>query len=118
MHRVISTELCIGVLIGSLAFAAEEQIVQDLSGNGSRTTRPFTVKDGWELRWTATNELSLFLLDAQGQPLEALGYSIGDAGGTTHHGKGGTYLLQRTLDYHSGATAIKFLLFDQVFSFV
>ena len=53
------------------------------TGYGSRTPGLYcerTVKDGWEVRWTATNELSIFLLDAQGQPLEALGHSMGDAG--------------------------------------
>ena len=83
MHRLISTVLCVGLLLGGLVFAAEEQIVVELAGNGSRTTRPFTVQAGWEVRWTATNELSLFLVDAQGQPLEALGHSMGDAGGAT-----------------------------------
>ncbi len=53
-----------------------------------------------EVRWTATNELSLFLLDGQGQQLEALGHSMGDAGGATYHAKGGTNSLRISSDEH------------------
>lgn len=66
-----------------IALATEEQVIQQLTANGSRTAQPFAVKDGWEMRWTATNDLSLFLLDVQGQPLQALGNSVGDASGAT-----------------------------------
>jgi hypothetical protein len=107
MHRLISTVLCVGLLLVGLANAAEEQVVQELTGNGSRTIRPFTVKDGWEVRWTATNELSFFLLDAQGQQLEALGHSIGDAGGATYYAKGGTYSLRISSNAHWTITVVQ-----------
>jgi hypothetical protein len=107
MRRLMSTILCVGLLLGGVAFAAEEQIVQELTGNGSRTTRPFTVKDGWEVRWKATNELLLFLLDAQGQPLEALGHSMGDAGGATYYAKGGTYSLRISSNAHWTVTVVQ-----------
>lgn len=100
MYRLISAMLCGWLLFTGVVFAADEQIVTELTGNGSRTTRPFTVKDGWEIRWTATNELSLFLLDTQGQALEALGHSMGDAGGATYHAKGGTYSLRIASNAH------------------
>lgn len=107
MYRLISAVLCGWLLLAGMAFAAEEQIVQELTGNGSRTTRPFTVSDGWEVRWTATSELSLFLLDMQGQQLEALGHSIGDAGGATYHAKGGTYLLRISSTAHWTITVVQ-----------
>lgn len=107
MHRLMSTVLCVGLLLGGLVFAADEQIVVELTGNGSRTTRPFTVKDGWEVRWTATNELSVFLVDAQGQPLEALGHSMGDAGGATYYAKGGTYSLRIASNAHWTVTVVQ-----------
>lgn len=107
MYRLISVVLGGWLLFAGVAFAAEEQIVTELTGNGSRTTRPFTVTDGWEVRWTATNELSLFLLDAQGQPLEALGHSMGDAGGATYHAKGGTYSLRITSNAHWTVTVVQ-----------
>jgi len=107
MYRLISVVLGGWLLLAGVAFAAEDQIVVELTGNGSRTTRPFTVTDGWEVRWTATNELSLFLLDAQGQPLEALGHSLGDAGGATYHAKGGTYLLRISSNAHWTVTVVQ-----------
>jgi hypothetical protein len=107
MHRLISTVLCVGLLLGGLASAADEQIVMELTGNGSRTTRPFTVKEGWEVRWTATNELTVFLVDAQGQPLEAMGHSMGDAGGATYYAKGGTYSLRIASNAHWSVTVVQ-----------
>lgn len=82
-------------------------LVVELTGDGSRTTRPFTVADGWEVRWTATNERSLVLLDAQGQPLETLGHSTGDAGGATYQAKGGTYLLRISRHAHWTVTVVQ-----------
>lgn len=79
-------------------FAADEQIVKALTGNSSGMTRPVTVREAGG--WTATNELSLFLLDGQGQQLEALGHSMGDAGGATYHAKGGTNSLRISSDEH------------------
>lgn len=107
MYRLMSIVLGGWVLLAGMAFAAEEQIITELTGNGSRTTRPFTVTDGWEIRWTATNELSLFLLDAQGQQLEALGHSLGDAGGATYHAKGGTYSLRISSNAHWTVTVVQ-----------
>jgi hypothetical protein len=107
MRRFITTVLGVGLLLGGIAFAEEEQIIQQLAANGSRTTRPFTVKDGWEVRWTSTNDLSVFLLDAQGQPLQALGHSMGDAGGATYHAKGGTYSLSIASNAHWTVTVIQ-----------
>jgi hypothetical protein len=107
MHRLISTVLCVRLLLGGLALAADEQIVMELTGNGSRTTRPFTVKEGWEVRWTATNELTVFLVDAQGQPLEAMGHSMGDAGGATYYAKGGTYSLRIASNAHWSVTVVQ-----------
>lgn len=94
MPRLISAGLCIGLLLAATAFAAAEQIIQQLSANGSRTTRPFTIKDGWEVQWKTNKDLSIFLLNGQGQPLEALSNSKGAGTGSTYHAKGGTYSLK------------------------
>ncbi|MDK2741489.1 MAG: hypothetical protein H8K03_13795 [Nitrospira sp.] len=107
MYRLMSVVMCGSLLLAGLVFAAEEQIIQELTANGSRTTRPFTVKDGWEVRWTATNDFSLFLLDAQGQQLEALGNSTGDAAGATYHAKGGTYSLKISSNAHWTVTVVQ-----------
>jgi hypothetical protein len=57
MLRMVSTLICAGLRLTASGAATEEQIVQDLTANGSRTTRPFTVNDGWEVRWPDTNDL-------------------------------------------------------------
>ena len=107
MYQLIGAVLCGSLLLSGVVLAADEQMVVELTGNGSRTTRPFTVKDGWEVRWTTTNELSLFLIDAQGQPLEALGHSMGDAGGATYYAKGGTYSLRIASNAHWTVTVVQ-----------
>jgi hypothetical protein len=107
MYQLIGAVLCGSLLLSGVVLAADEQMVVELTGNGSRTTRPFTVKDGWEVRWTATNELTVFLLDVQGQPLEALGHSMGDAGGATYHAKGGTYSLRIASNAHWTVTVVQ-----------
>ena len=50
---------------------------------------------------------SWFLLDAQGQPLEALAHSMGDAGGATYHAKGGTYSLRISSNAHWTVTVVQ-----------
>jgi len=107
MYQLIGVLLCGWLMFTDVVLAEEEQIVMELTGNGSRTTRPFTVKDGWEVRWTATNELSVFLVDVQGQPLEALGHSMGDAGGATYYAKGGTYSLRIASNAHWSVTVVQ-----------
>ena len=107
MYRLISAVICSWLLLVGVAFAGGEQIVQELTGNGSLTTRAFTVEDGWEVRWTATNDFSLSLLDAEGQSLKALGHSIGDAGGATYRATGGTYSLGISSNAHWTVTVVQ-----------
>ncbi|MHC9061470.1 hypothetical protein ACYX34_02095 [Nitrospira sp. CMX1] len=66
MHRLITLVLMDFLVMSGWALAADEQNTQELTANGLRTMQPFTVKDHCEVRWTSTNDLSLFLLDAQG----------------------------------------------------
>lgn len=46
MLQMASTLVCARLLLTASGAAAEEQIVQELTANGSRITRPFTVNDG------------------------------------------------------------------------
>ncbi len=107
MTRLMSVVLCCWVLLAGVAFGGGEQIVEELTGDGSLTTRAFTVEDGWEVRWTATNDLSLSLLDAEGHSLKALGHSIGNAGGATYRAKGGTYSLGISSNAHWTVTVVQ-----------
>jgi hypothetical protein len=107
MYQLIGAVLGGWLLLAGVVLAADEQMVMEMTGNGSPTTRPFTVKDGWEVRWTATNGLTVFLLDAQGQPLEELGHSMGDAGAATYYVKGGTYSLRIAGNAHWTVTVVQ-----------
>ncbi|BFU90112.1 MAG: hypothetical protein NTAFB01_12990 [Nitrospira sp.] len=79
--------------LAATAFAAVEQVVQQFSANGSRTTRPFTVKDGWEVRWTSEKSIGLFAVNEQGETIAEIGSA--DAGpGSTYQAKGGTFSIQ------------------------
>lgn len=107
MHRLLTLVL-MGVLgLSGWAFAADEQNIQELTANGSLTTQPFTVNDHWEVRWKSTNDLSLFLLDAQGKQVEELGHSNGHASGATYHAKGGTYSLKISTSAHWTITVVQ-----------
>lgn len=78
----------------SPAWAAEEQIVQQLSANGSRTIRPFTVNDGWEVRWKTDKDVDIYLVDPNGDLVDKLASSDHAGTGSTYHAKGGTYSLK------------------------
>lgn len=78
----------------SPVWAADEQIVFTQSANGSRTTRPFTVKDRWEVQWKSDKDLTLFLMDTKGQPIDSLGNSTQAGTGSTYRAEGGIYSLK------------------------
>lgn len=82
-------------------FAADDgTVVMELSGKGSRNTRPFIVKDHWEIRWNSQSE-DRFTIDAvktdAANALESLGQSVASqdhAGpGETYVDRGGRYYL-------------------------
>lgn len=94
MVRIVGllTLLIFGLL--TPAWAADEQIVQQLSANGSRTIRPFTVKDGWEVRWKTDKDVDIYLVDPNGDLVDKLASSDHAGTGSTYHAKGGTYSLK------------------------
>lgn len=85
--------ICLGG--ADLASAADEQVVFREAASGTKNTRPFTVQDGWELRWEVRgNTFAAFLHTADGQAIAELA-SVGKPGpGATFHPKGGTYFLE------------------------
>lgn len=75
------------------AFA--EEVVQQASASGTRNLRPFTVKDGWELRWTAAGPIFTAILHAQnGDPVDTIAVQTKPGPGATYYPTGGTYYLQ------------------------
>lgn len=75
--------------------AAAEEILQQASANGTRNLRPFTVKDGWELRWdTKSPMFTVMLHSTTGELVDTLATQMQPGPGVTYYPKGGTYYLQ------------------------
>ena len=79
--------------------AHAEEIIQHTSGTGHRHLQPFTVKDGWELRWEVTGDNSLLqvVIDRVNPPPDIAIDSVtipGPAKGQKMFAKGGTYYLR------------------------
>jgi hypothetical protein len=106
--EVSMERLLVGVLVGLLCFVgvsasvlAEDgggggggRVVLKKSANGSRTLRPFTVQDGWEARWESTADISLYLLNEKGDPIESLASTKKAGNGSTYHQKGGRHSIK------------------------
>lgn len=79
------------------AWSADEQAVFTQSANGTRNTRPFTVKDRWELQWETKGEkLAIFLFTSDGEPRGMLPIVTQDKPGSdrSYYPKGGAYYLK------------------------
>lgn len=74
---------------------AQDSVVQTFSGSGGRNTRPFEVKDGWEIQWDAKGGLfQLFLYTASGDVEGVPANQQGPGVGASYQAKGGQYYLQ------------------------
>ena len=61
------------VLTPSLAVGESEgKTVLKESAPGSRSLRPFTIQDEWELRWDSTEGISVTLYTDKGEAVDAL----------------------------------------------
>lgn len=82
------------VLLGETV-VAQDSVVQSFSGSGGKNTRPFEVKDGWEIQWDAKGSIfQLFLYTEKGD-LEGLpANQQGPGEGSSYQPKAGIYYLQ------------------------
>lgn len=81
----------------SPARPADEVIVQQLTANGSRNTRPFTVKDRWEIRWENKGSvLTVAVRTAEGKLVAGGGMATAPGSGQSFQPKGGSYYLDVT----------------------
>lgn len=81
----------------SFSASAEDTVVFELSGNGTRNTRPFTVRDRWEVKWDArTEHLAIHLYTAKGeaQGMLPIATQDGPGRGATFRPDGGSYYLK------------------------
>ena len=88
------------VMVGIIAFVssstfAQDTVVKEFSGSGGRNTRPFTVKNGWEIQWDAKGDIfQLFLYTANGDTVGIPANQQGSGKGSSYQAKGGQYYLQ------------------------
>lgn len=86
--------LMFGFILLLAGAAAAEQIVQETSANGKRATRPFAVKDQWEIRWDnrgAWLNISVITLDGRSGGPGAFAETPGR--GSSFQPRGGTFYL-------------------------
>lgn len=66
-----------------------------LAANGSRNTRPFTVKDRWEIRWENKGPvLTISVKTGEGKLVPGGGSSTAPGTGQSFQPKGGQYFLE------------------------
>lgn len=74
--------------------AQEERVVEEFSGSGMHTTRPFEVTDGWEIQWEFSGDLlQIYLYDETGDPAGIAANQQADSSGSAYQARGGTYHL-------------------------
>jgi len=87
-------------ILGIIVFAsgnafAQDTVVKNFSGSGGKNTRPFSVKDGWEIQWDAKGDIfQLFLYTANGDIVGVPANQQGSGKGSSYQAKGGQYYLQ------------------------
>lgn len=85
------------VALPIVAVAGDELTIFSLSANGSRNTRPFTVKDRWEIRWENKGPvLTIAVRTAEGKLVAGGGTATAPGTGESYQPKGGTYFLDVT----------------------
>lgn len=83
-------------LLSRLSFAADEEVIFKQSADGTRNTRPFTVKDNWELRWSTKGAgLAIIIYDTE-QNIRGSASQNSSGEGSSYQPKGGTFYLNVT----------------------
>ena len=83
------------VMTSSISSVAQDVVVQTFSGSGGLNTRPFTVKDGWEIQWDAKGDIFQLYLYTSGGDMEGVpANQQGSGKGASYQAKGGNYYLQ------------------------
>ncbi len=93
---VLGLAACIWIAVSPVpVVAAEGQVIQQVSANGMRNLRPFTVKDRWEIQWESKGTLltiTIYKPDGTGGDIAAM--QNGPGRGSSYLPKGGEYYLQ------------------------
>ncbi len=75
--------------------SGSETTVKEFTGSGAQTTRPFTVYDGWEIRWDASGDVFQIYVYTGGGDLSGVAANqMGTGSGAAFQPNGGSYYLQ------------------------
>lgn len=88
--------------VKSTEISSEDDIVITFSGSGTKTTRPFTVSNGWEIQWEydAGNQFdgighfSIILHNESGEIVDFVANQISSGSSSFYHPQGGKYYLE------------------------
>jgi hypothetical protein len=72
-------------------------VVAAFSGEGGQNTPTFTVAGPWEVRWSSTGMLDLYLHDADGRILRNIVTQWQAGDGVLPHSEGGTFFFDVNL---------------------
>jgi len=77
-----------------VAAAEDGQVIQQISANGQRNLRHFTVKDKWEIQWDSKGSLlTITIYKADGKMFDSGPMQQGPGRGSSYQPKGGEYYL-------------------------
>lgn len=71
-------------------------VIQQVTANGTRNLRPFTVNDNWEIQWDSKAGVHIGVHQPDGKLVEEGGSSMKPGQGSSYHPRGGTYFLEIT----------------------
>jgi len=84
------------LVIGAIGWSeyTKRNPAQRFYGVGASDTRPFTVKDKWEVSWSCAGPAKISLKSTQGRAPLLLSDTTSPSMGSTYEEKGGEYSLQ------------------------
>jgi hypothetical protein len=95
-YSITMVLLCLTLLCTAPFATADDagKIVLKETANGSRSLRPFTIQDKWEVQWDSTEGVSITLYTDKGEAVDALASSKKAGSGSTFYPNGGSYFLK------------------------
>lgn len=86
--------LVLVVILATCLAVYADYTIQEFSGSGQHTTRPFTVPDGWEIQWDASGDIfQIYVYKANGDLDGIAANQQGPGKGSAYQPKGGSYYL-------------------------
>ena len=96
MEKFKAVALAALLAIAPAGTAAADQLVNEWSGLGRQTTRPFTVDGPWEVQWTwrGSGAFGIRAHTSGRITSDGLAYQREPGSGSAYHPKPGTYYLE------------------------